>query len=249
LEYQIHKEWSQCFASICTDEIKILNDTIDWQVRSNCIQINHMSVADLPSLAIPELIDDYHHPYEKTLGIIKLPLPIPFLLDTLSSDTLFIRPDNYAIFRDLHNKNKTILLGYPGIFKSWFQWKFILYWCRPDIYMDLHPIISNVNEENSRTPVAKPLKVEDLVLEDCMETLLNCNRPVQIVRALYGQESYMFKDNTLYYRKHDPVDLKMFTNEKDVILWEPSESKNPVTYDGVTARIIATVSSTNINQY
>jgi len=82
-------------------------------------------------------LPESEHEYEDTLDVIKLPLPIPE--EELAPQFLFIRPDEYALFKCFAHNKKCILTGNPGISKSWFQWKFILFCYRLDLFDKLSP--------------------------------------------------------------------------------------------------------------
>jgi len=91
-------------------------------------------------------LPESEHEYEDYLDVIKLPLPIP--IEEFAPQFLFIRPDEYALFKcfgkhiwcvQTGNPRWCILTGNPGISKSWFQWKFILFCYRLDLYHKLLP--------------------------------------------------------------------------------------------------------------
>jgi len=105
-----------------------------WTDNEALIQVRTMQEEDLEcKVDLPES----EHEYEDTLDVIKLPLPIP--TEVLAPHFLFIRPDEYALFKCFGKHNKCILTGNPGISKSWFQWKFILLCFRQDLLDILSP--------------------------------------------------------------------------------------------------------------
>jgi len=117
-----------------------------WTDNEALIQVRTMQEEDLEcKVDLPES----EHEYEDTLDVIKLPLPIP--TEVLAPHFLFIRPDEYALFKCFGKHNKCILIGNPGISKSWFQWKFILLCFRQDLLDILSPFeeeqVDNLHED------------------------------------------------------------------------------------------------------
>jgi len=95
-----------------------------------------MTAEDLESqVDLPES----KHEYKDTLDVIKLPLPIPGEELSAAPQFLFIRPDEYALFKCFGQHKKCILTGNPGISKSWFPWKFILFCYRVDLFDKFSP--------------------------------------------------------------------------------------------------------------
>jgi len=72
------------------------------------------------------------HEYEDTL-----PIPTKKLI---APQFLYIRPDEYALFNCFGQRRWCILTGNPGISKSWFQWKFILFCYRQDLFDQFSPL-------------------------------------------------------------------------------------------------------------
>jgi len=180
-----------------------------------------MKAQDLESQAdLPES----KHEYEDTLHVIKLPLPIPEAKLSVAPQFLFIRPDEYALFKCFTKHDLCILTGNPGISKSWFQWKFILFCYRPDLFDKFAPIIEEILVPGPKT-------------EPFIQKL--------IVQTEAGEESWLFfvgLDVDVLHVEHSPKQLDRITNENTTILWEPRETSTPVYYSRVKARIIATVS-------
>jgi hypothetical protein len=84
------------------------------------------------------------HDFDERLYVIKLPMPIPTEEYSPVPQFLFIRADELVLF-DCFGRNRwSILIGNPGISKSWFHWKFILLCYRQDLYQQLR---SNEAEE------------------------------------------------------------------------------------------------------
>jgi hypothetical protein len=74
------------------------------------------------------------HPCESYLDIIKLPKRIPGYTSDQLPNFLFIRPDEYCIIRCLLEPKRTkkkelnnLIIGNPGISKSWLQYKIIFF--------------------------------------------------------------------------------------------------------------------------
>jgi hypothetical protein len=73
----------------------------------------------------------------KHLDIINLPLAIPGAGDVLCNDTLFIRHDDIKVFQALFQNRMSVLLGNPGIGKSWLHWPILLFFINPNVYQVL----------------------------------------------------------------------------------------------------------------
>jgi len=107
-----------------------------WTDKEDLIQVRRMTAQDLESqVDLPES----EHEYEDILDVIKLPLPIPYQKRSRAPQFLFIRPDEYALFKCFGKQEWCIMTGNPGISKSWFQWKFILFCYRLDLFDKLSP--------------------------------------------------------------------------------------------------------------
>jgi len=92
-------------------------------------------------------LPDSEHEYEDTLDVIKLPLKIPEEELSDAPQFLFICPDEYALFKCFGIQKRCILTENPGISKSWFQWKFILFCCRLDLFDKFSPFEEKLLEE------------------------------------------------------------------------------------------------------
>jgi len=120
-----------------------LDTTDTWIEDEASIQVRRMWEQDLESrLDLPES----EHEYEESLDVIKLPLPIPTEKPSSAPQFLFIRPDEYALFKCVGQKDWCILTGNPGISKSWFQWKFILFCYCLDLFDKLSPFKEKLGE-------------------------------------------------------------------------------------------------------
>ena len=213
-----------------------LNSGDEWRDDEMLIQVRRMGEEDLEKqvdLEIPE------HEYESTLDVIKLPMEIPIEQESPAPQFLFIRPDDYELFSCLQLRRRCILTGNTGISKSWFQWKFILFCYRPELYNQFRPskVIrqDQMEEEQKQEPALKKHKLQE------RPSWI----PHLIVQTIGGRESYLFfvnRKHDVLSVKHDAEDLKRFTNENTTILWEPGEGTQPICYYGIQARIIATVS-------
>ena len=114
-----------------------------WINDEALIQMRKMRAQDLESqVDLPES----EHEYEDTLDVIKLPLPIPGEDHYAASQFLFIRPDEYALFKCFGQSRWCILAGSRGISKSWFQWKFILRCYRLDLFHQQWPLVEQSEE-------------------------------------------------------------------------------------------------------
>ena len=60
---------------------------------------------------------------------------------------LFVRPDEYALFMCFGKEEWCILTGNPGISKSCFQWKYILFCYRPELFDKFSPFVEEQAEE------------------------------------------------------------------------------------------------------
>ena len=73
-----------------------------WKDNQDLIQVRRMRAQDLESkVDLPES----EHEYEDTLDVIKLPLPIPTEKLSVAPQFLFIRPDEYALFKCFGQKD------------------------------------------------------------------------------------------------------------------------------------------------
>jgi len=183
-------------------------------------------------------LPESEHEYEDTLDVIKLPLPITIEEASDAPQFLFIRPDECALFKCFGLQKWCILTGNPGISKSWFQWKFILFCYRLDLFDQFSPF-----EEK----LLGGLKTEDQTSTE-QEQVIPAKTfiPKLIVRTVAGRESWLFfmgLDSDVLFVKHDVSSIRLFSDENTTILWEPGSSMTPVYYEGVKARIIATVSN------
>ena len=72
--------------------------------------------------------------------VVRFPVPCP--LESLAeggayADLLFIRQDDIDLFKVVRGEKNVVLTGNPGVGKSWFQIRFILFCARPDLYKAL----------------------------------------------------------------------------------------------------------------
>jgi hypothetical protein len=229
-ENKMYTEWINLIRNA---KIRILDPKDTWKDDTTLIQIKQgLSDKDLPDVSKP---DDYEnetddnenlHINEKTLDVIKLPMAIPTKDSYPTDQYLFVRPDEYELFLCFGQCKESIMTGNPGISKSWFQWKYILFCFRQDLYNQLW--------------FDDYLKKPELSVQE-KELFI----PKLIVRTKAGSQSLLFfLQGTFEVLKvfHQPTHLSDFTNKETTILWEPNESKQPVCYDEIRAHIIATVS-------
>ena len=206
-----------------------------WTDNETLIQVRRMRAQDLESqVDLPES----EHEYEDYLDVIKLPLPITIEKASDAPQFLFIRPDEYALFKCFGLQDWCILTGNPGISKSWFQWKFILFCYRPDLFDKFSPF---------KEKLLEGFKTEDQTSTE-QEQVVPAKPfiPKLIVRTVAGSKSLFFfvgLEADVQLVEHTPQQLDRITDEHTTILWEPGSSLTPVYYEGVKARIIATVSN------
>jgi len=152
-----------------------------WTDNKDLIQVRRMRAEDLESqVDLPES----EHEYEDTLDVIKLPLPIPEEELSDAPQFLFIRPDEYALFKCFGQSRWCILAGNPGISKSWFQWKFILFCYRLDLFDKFSPFKEKLldglkTEDKSSTKQEQVIPAESFI-------------PKLIVRTVAGRRSLFF---------------------------------------------------------
>ena len=171
------------------------------------------------------------HPchYDK-MHIVRLPMAIPEQSSNLASDTLWITGDCLAVFKVTRSIRLTVVLGNPGIGKSWWQWQYLLYSLRPDVYHIL-------SEGKDFPPNYQGEETS----------------PSIIIRYDAGNEEahvfYMEQKDSVIVHQFGPKfdkDINLFEllNTQDtVVLYEPSKSTDGVPYDGLDAMsIVATVS-------
>jgi len=132
----IDVDFSAWLRAIRNASILELRPEHPWTDKKDSIQVRRMRKQDLESwVDLPES----KHEYVDYLDVIKLPLPIPEVKLSDAPQFLFICPDEYALFKCFGKHHWCILTGNPGISKSWFQWKFILFCYRLDLFDKLSP--------------------------------------------------------------------------------------------------------------
>lgn len=129
---KIDDKFTMWVEKIRNAKLCIVDCSEQWQEDNTLIQVKRMSANDLIAL------DDRPsamHEFEETLDVFKLPLPIPTKELKHKSEFIFVRPDEYELFIQFGITNRrSILLGIPGISKSWFKCKFILFCYCPNIF-------------------------------------------------------------------------------------------------------------------
>jgi len=149
----VAKDFTAWIKAIQKASIVELGREDPWTDNEDLIQVRRMRAEDLESqVDLPES----KHEYEDTLDVIKLPLPIPEEELSDASQFLFVRPDEYALFKCFTLHKKCILTGNPGISKSWFQWKFILFCYRPELFDQFSPVIEEIPVEGLKTEPFTP---------------------------------------------------------------------------------------------
>jgi hypothetical protein len=157
----IEEEFTAWIIAIQNATIKYLNSTAEFEENRRYIQVKRMSANDLKRESNDHLLfteDDY----EQYLDVVRLPIPIPQELAATAPDFLFISPDDIALFRSITNNQRSVLIGNPGISKSWFQWKFIIFCFRQDLFELLSqnkdiidPQVSDIDNENYENVVPR----------------------------------------------------------------------------------------------
>jgi hypothetical protein len=220
--------------------IKCLNSTDEFEENRSFIQVKRMNAHDLQSETNDQLLFT-EDAYEQSLDVVRLPIPIPQELAQTAPDFLFIRPDDIALFRSITNGQRSVLIGNPDISKSWFQWKFIMFCFRQDLFELLFrnehiidPEVSTIDPENYDNVV--PRKRSKISLFPL---------PKFILRTLNGHLSLWFaidRFEKVLLISHRPEDLVQITDANTTVLWEPTEMTNPIFSTGTVCKIIATVS-------
>jgi hypothetical protein len=77
--------------------------------------------------------DDLHVGAFNVMHIVRLPESIPGER-ALGNDILWVTCDDISILRIVRGLSMVVLTGNPGIGKSWWQWQYLLYSLRPDVY-------------------------------------------------------------------------------------------------------------------
>jgi hypothetical protein len=245
----VHEDFTAWVTAIQNATIKCLNSAAEWEENRSFIQVKRMTEYDLES----ETTDHLHFTeddYEQTLDVVRLPIAIPQEIAQRAPEFLFIRPDDIALFRSISNNQWSILTGNPGISKSWFQWKFVLFCYRQDLFELLSRNKLRIDPEVSATNIEDIENVSD---EDTNEKDIQRKRsktssfplPDYIVRTVNGESSFWFALNRfekVLEIRHRHVDLVSLTDANTTLLWEPGHGNLPIFSTGIVCKIIATVS-------
>jgi len=142
-----HHDFSAWARAIQNASILQLDPKDPWIDDGTLIQVRRMCDEDIE-------LDEYFHKdsddeYGGFLDIIKLPLPLPTLTGEHppAPQFLFIRPDEYALFKCFGQRKWCVLTGNEGSSKSWFHWKFILLCYRQDLFNLLSPLEGQEEED------------------------------------------------------------------------------------------------------
>jgi hypothetical protein len=141
LKPKVDRDFTAWIKLIKVAELKFLNSNDEWADDDTLIQIKQLSQTDITASENADENEDENtdeHYNTKWLDVIKLPMAVPTGDRFKTDQILFVRPDEYEIFLSLGNVRKSILTGNPGISKSWFQFKYILFCYRKDLYKELH---------------------------------------------------------------------------------------------------------------
>jgi len=208
-DYEVDVDFTAWIRAIQKATIRELGPEVDWIDDETLIQVRRMTAEDLESQVD---LQETEHEYEDTLDVIKLPLPIP--TDVFAPQFLFIRPDEYALFKCFGKEEWCILTGNPGISKSCFQWKFILFCYRQDLFYKLSPFVEEQAEELMEDVEDVPSleSLNDLKLDDtkCAEQVDHkdsmddekLSKKPKIEEQTFTEQDYV-KEPAKLNRQHD----------------------------------------------
>ncbi|KAH9248349.1 hypothetical protein BASA81_014023 [Batrachochytrium salamandrivorans] len=173
-----------------------------------------------------ELTIDNDNPFE-FMHVLQLPQVIPELE---LSKTLFIRGDMLELFKVARGLKWGVMIGNPGIGKSWFQWVYLLFALRPDIYFKL-----------SGEQQLPPFRYRDAKQWHTTRDL-----PKVILRAIDGGAMtyvYLLGDRKVFVLGETRAVASLFDFRSTLLLWEPASSRAPISCCELRyAQIFATVS-------
>ncbi|KAH9247215.1 hypothetical protein BASA81_015155 [Batrachochytrium salamandrivorans] len=174
-----------------------------------------------------ELTIDNDNPFE-FMHVLQLPQSIPEFNE--QNETLFIRGDTLELFRVARGLNRGVMIGNPGIGKSWFQWVYLLFALCPDIYFKL-------SGEQQLPP---------FTYTDAEQQHITHDLPKVILRAIDGGTTtyvYLLDDRKVFKLGDTTAVASLFDFRSTLLLWEPGKSLTPILYLGLRyMRILATVS-------
>jgi hypothetical protein len=220
-------------AELCVKNTKLelngsLNPPLPLQEKaSSLIEIFHIDLKEYREHLAEK--DDLHVGAFDSMHIVRLPVGIPEQFE-LGSNTLWVTGDDLAVLKVIRSLPRTILLGNPGIGKSWLQWQYLLYSLRPDVYTTLcddHKFPTNSNKDPGAPP-SVIIRYEASAKEATVFFLSESKICVHSIRS-------MAYPHTL---------CKLLDAPDTSFLFEPGEdTASPVPYLGlVKLSIIATVS-------
>ena len=127
-----HDDFTAWTRAIQNASILQLDHKDPWIDDATLIQARRMCEQDLETNDY--FFKDADYDYGVFLDVIKLPLPLPILTEEHppAPQFLFIRPDDYNLFKCFGQRKWCVLTGNEGSSKSWFHWKFILLCYRQD---------------------------------------------------------------------------------------------------------------------
>ena len=149
----------------------------------------------------------------KQMWTLRLPTAIPGFEDKLLPDTLFIRQDDFGVLQRVREFRKTYVYGNPGIGKSWFQFQFLLFMMRPDLYCAM--------TGKSQLP---------------LDSYGNAQPPKTIIRLVRPNQYYLFflgeQRPQVHFINYDGLSglymLHYFNSETTVAMWEPDEGDDRI---------------------
>jgi hypothetical protein len=183
----------------------------------------------------PDFEIDNNNP-SKYMHVLELPCGIPGSKD-LGRNFLFVRSDTLELFKIARSLELGVMIGNPGIGKSYFQWIYLLFVIRPDIY-------KKMTGEDNLPPIIR----RD---PDTGKVTQSFDAPEVVVRMVDGgKESFVYflKDKLVFKIEGHPGSVAdLFNYPTTLLLWEPEASKEPIIWRD-EMQIFATVSQDD-NRY
>ena len=203
------------------------NDSGEIWTAENSRKSPDKILIDFISLEL-EFDKDNEWSIAETIYVVRLPMEIPFVEESILRDTLFVREDDLAQFKMVRSLRKVVMTGNPGIGKSWFQWQVFLWSLRPDIFGKLSGECEGCNE-------LPPNHNNDSL------------HPSVILRYVAGQQVchvFFLDENTPIVHELKKFDDFHFLDRDDsLLLFEPGRSVDPIPYEFIVKmQILATVS-------
>jgi hypothetical protein len=162
----------------------------------------------------------------RVMYMVRLPVSIPTQLRRPCSDTLFVTRDDLALFTRLRSLPMSVLLGNPGIGKSWFQFIYLLFLVRPDVYSGLSGL--SMLPPNDQQSHVSPRIVMRVIAEDKAHVFFLEGTKIIVHRI---EKNYVLRAYNL------------LNSENTLMMIEPGRTRTPIPYEGLDRmQILATVS-------